>query len=309
MNLRQIELLRAVIKCETTIGAGRELGLSQPAVSNAIKHMETQVGFPLFERINNRLFPTPEALAIHRESEPIFCLHAALERRVKDLKDNKSGNIHLITTPPLGYSVIPSALQQFFVHHPKVRVSLDIKHFDNVLESVDNGLAELGFVMALTSVEPTLEAEIFFEGRMVCVMPPDHPLAARTEVTPADLVGERLIALDRDTRMGTIVRRAFAEAGQPFDFAVEVRYCHAACLLADSGVGVAVVDPLSPLCGKYADLIVRPFVPVCPVTASVVTSRKRPLSRTAKAFLREVRAIAGDVARQLDIAGMSGISG
>ena len=61
MNLRQIELLRAVVRCETTVRAAHELGLSQPAVSNAIKHLESQVGFPLFERVNNRLFPTAEA--------------------------------------------------------------------------------------------------------------------------------------------------------------------------------------------------------------------------------------------------------
>ena len=47
MNLRQIELLRAVVRCETTVRAAQELGLSQPAVSNAIKHLESQIGFPL----------------------------------------------------------------------------------------------------------------------------------------------------------------------------------------------------------------------------------------------------------------------
>src|ERR1700730_12318928 len=43
MNLRQIELLRAVVRCETTVRAAQELGLSQPAVSNAIKHLEGQL--------------------------------------------------------------------------------------------------------------------------------------------------------------------------------------------------------------------------------------------------------------------------
>jgi DNA-binding transcriptional LysR family regulator len=297
VNLRQLELLRAVIKCETTIGAGRELGLSQPAVSNAIKHLESQVGFALFERINNRLFPTSEARVLYRDSEPIFALHAALELKVLDLKENKTGHVRLVATPPLGYSVIPGALQRFLGRSPKVRVSLDIRHFENVLESVDNGAAELGFVLALDATDPMLDAEVFFEGRMVCVMRPDHPLAVKSVIVPADLASQPYIALERDTRMGTIVRQAFAQMQQPFDFAVEVRYCHTACLLADSGVGVAVVDPLSPLCGKYAELTVRPFEPASTVTASVVMSKKRPLSRPAKAFLREVRVIVGEIAK------------
>lgn len=299
MNLRQLELLRAVIKCETTTGAGRELGLSQPAVSNAIKHMEAQVGFPLFERVNNRLVPTSEAMSLYRDSDPIFSLHAALELKLQDLKENKTGHVRLVATPPLGYSVIPTALKQFLRRLPNIRVSLDIRNYENVLESVDNGTAELGFVMALDGEVPMLDTETFFDGPMVCVMPPDHPLARSSLIAPADIATATFIALERDTRMGRIVRGAFASVKEPFKFAVEVRYCHTACLLADSGIGVAVVDPLSPLCGKYANLAVRPFEPRLSVTASAIMSRKRPLSRPAKAFLKEMRVISGDVAKQL----------
>ena len=78
-------------------------------------------------------------------------------------------------------------------------------------------------------------------------MRPDHPLAQKQTIVPGDLRGEPFIALERGSKMGTIVRRAFAEAAEPFSFAVEVRYCNTACVLAASGVGVAVVDPLSPL--------------------------------------------------------------
>ena len=75
MNLRQLEILRAVIRHRTTVAAADELALSQPAVSNALKTMEAQAGFALFERVNNRLFPTAEAMALYKESEAIFaCL-------------------------------------------------------------------------------------------------------------------------------------------------------------------------------------------------------------------------------------------
>ena len=299
MNLRQLELLRAVIRCETTVRAGQELGLSQPAVSNAIKHLEAQLGFSLFERMNNRLFPTAEALSLYKDSEPIFAMHAALELKLQDLKANKSGHVRLIATPPLGYSVIPIALRRFLLKRPKVRVSFDVRRFENVLDSVDNGLAELGFVMGLGEPHPMLESERFFEGRMVCVARRDHPLAQKPVIRPADFRTHSFIALERGTKMGTIVRQAFAEAMEPFSFAVEVRYCNTACVLAETGVGVAVVDPLSPLCGNHPDLVVVPFEPVSPITASVVHSKKRPLSRPAQAFLRDVRIVAEEAAGNL----------
>jgi DNA-binding transcriptional LysR family regulator len=298
MNLRQIELLRAVVRCETTVRAAQELGLSQPAVSNAIKHLESQVGFPLFERVNNRLFPTAEARAIYLDSDPIFQMHAALEAKVQDLKENRAGHVRLIATPPLGYSVIPRALGSFLAKRPKMRVFFDVRRFEHVIDSVENGVAELGFVMGLNE-NRALNAEVFFSERMVCVMRPEHPLAQKNTIHPRDLVGVPFIALERGSKMGTIVRQAFAEAGEPFKFAVEVRYCNTACVLAESGVGVAVVDPLSPLFSGHYNLAIRAFEPAVQVSASVVSSRKRPLSRAAEAFLREVRVVVGEVAGKL----------
>ena len=96
MNLRQLEILHAVIRHRTTVAAADELALSQPAISNALKAMEAQAGFALFERVNNRLFPTTEAMALYKESDAIFALHAKLENRVRDLRECRSGHLSIV---------------------------------------------------------------------------------------------------------------------------------------------------------------------------------------------------------------------
>ncbi len=301
MNLRQIELFRAVVRCQTTVKAARELGLSQPAVSNAIKHLESQAGFPLFERVNNRLFPTAEARQLYQASDPISALHAAFEAKVQDLRDSRAGHVGIIATPPLGYGVVPAALRAFLLRRPKVRISFDVRRFESVVESVETGVAELGFVMGIED-DLGIEAETIFAGDMVAVMHHAHPLARLAAITPADLCAHQFIALEQGTRMGTILRRAFAQAGEPFRLSVEVRYCNTACVLARSGVGVAVVDPLSAVFGDHAELAIRPFRPASPVVASAIRSRKRPVSRLAEALLEEVRLAAAGTADRLGAA-------
>ncbi|KRE06706.1 transcriptional regulator [Bosea sp. Root381] len=298
MNLRQIELLRAVVRCETTVRAAQELGLSQPAVSNGIKHLEAQLGFPLFERVNNRLFATEEARALYRDSDPLFAMQAAFATRVTDLKENRAGHVRLIATPPLGYSVVPAALQLFLAKRPNMKVFFDIRRFENVIDAVDSGTAELGFVLGLGD-HRGLNSEVFFSENMVCAMRPDHPLAEKPVITPADLRSVPFIALERGTKMGTLVRQAFDKMAETYEFSVEVRYCNTACMLAEAGVGIAVVDPLSPLFAGRFKLATRPFEPASRVAASVVRSDKRPLSRAAEAFLREVRQVASGLAEKL----------
>ena len=72
INLRQLEVLRAVMRYRTTTGAAEELGMSQPAVSNAIRLAEAKLGFALFDRISNRLIPTSEAKMLFDDAEPLF---------------------------------------------------------------------------------------------------------------------------------------------------------------------------------------------------------------------------------------------
>lgn len=288
MTLRQLEILRAIFRYRTTVAAARQLGLSQPAISNALKTMEAQAGFALFERINNRLFPTREAQELHLEAEAIFTRHDLFEAKLRDLKESRAGHLRIVATPPIGYGIIPNALKRFLARRPQVHVFFDVRRYEGVVDSVESNLVELGFALGLQA-HVALETEAVFAADMVCVMPPGHPLARKTVVAASDLTPYPFIGLERGTRLGEAVRDAFNMAGTPFRCAVEVRYCNTACVLAQSGVGVAVVDPFSPTDGAKHDLVVRPFSPATRATAYAGWSKTRPLSRLAQAFLMEVR--------------------
>ncbi|WP_045392303.1 LysR family transcriptional regulator [Falsirhodobacter sp. alg1] len=300
MNLRQIEVLRTVIKCKTTVQAGRELGMSQPAVSNALKHLESQLGFPLFERVNNRLFTTEQARQLYAESEPLFENYKVFSERLEDLKLGRSESLRAYSSPPLGHSLIPLAMQRFFGRHKGVRTFYEIATFSQVLQNVDSGMADLGFVVGEVD-ETAFEVEQLFSQPIVCVMPPDSPLAELAVVRPWDLVGQPLISLDRNTGMGKTLRAAFQQEGAPLDFVAETRYCNTACILVQNKVGVAVVDALSAAAAMGESLVVRPFEPAHILTASAIYSKRRMLSKPATAFLREVRRSALDMSDRLSL--------
>ncbi|RZN10943.1 transcriptional regulator [Bradyrhizobium genosp. SA-3] len=288
MNLRQLEILRAVVRHRTTVAAAEELSLSQPAISNALKAMETQAGFALFERVNNRLFPTAEAMALYKESETIFALHAKLENRVRDLRECRTGHLSIVATPPLAYSIIPPALSDFLRRRPQTRMFFDVRRYEGIIDGLLSRVAELGFVLGF-SHHPGIAHEVVHTGEMVCVMPPQHPLADRAVITASDLVDLPFIGLERGTQLGEAVRASFASAGAPFQPTVEVRYCNTACVLAAAGVGASVVDPFSPHQAGSRELVIRPFLPKTPALAYMLWSEAEPLSRLARVFLEEVR--------------------
>ncbi len=126
LNLRQLQIFRELIQCQTTVSVAQSLGLSQPTVSNAIKHMESQLGFTLFERSGNRLAPTQEAMDIYRDSEPIFKMMLSFSKRLADVRDTRVGSLRLLATPPIANAVVPSALRSFKSTRPDVSVTFDV---------------------------------------------------------------------------------------------------------------------------------------------------------------------------------------
>ncbi|NPD66029.1 LysR family transcriptional regulator [Lichenicola cladoniae] len=290
MNLRQLEILRAIVRYGTTVATAQALGLSQPAISNAIKTMEEQVGFALFQRLNNRIYPTPEAKLLLSDAESIFETHKRLERRIHDLRTNRAGQLRIVATPPLGYGAVARAIREMQIKKPRVQTFFDVRSYSEVLDRIETHHSELGFVVGYKD-QAGLKSETLYRGEMVCVMRPDHPLASHAIVDVKALQKHRFIALERGTQLGNALRLVIDQAEDKFRSAVEVRAGLTACTLADAGVGVAVVDPLTASSSGKFSLVSRPFSPSIPISASVVWAESRSLSRLANLFVQEVRKI------------------
>ncbi|WP_164771469.1 LysR substrate-binding domain-containing protein [Mesorhizobium sp. M7D.F.Ca.US.004.03.1.1] len=285
MNLRQLEIFCTVMRCRTTIAASYELGLSQPAVSNAIKHFESMLGFTLFDRIGNRLVPTAEGQSIFQDAQPLHMMAAALNQKAKDLKDTKTGHLRVLSTRPLGDNIIPAAIARFMRGREKVNIYFDVQHMNNVIEAVESGYADLA--IALTPPpRPGLELSKLIDGRMVCALPEAHPLAQKQILSPIDLEHVPVIGLDPLSRLGSTVATAFHEAGVPFSPSLNVLQGAAACSLVSNGLGVAIVDEFSASSWVAEGLVIRAFEPSIAVHATLISLKDRPLTRLARKFVQ-----------------------
>src|SRR3954467_8016399 len=115
MNLRQLEVFRAVMQAGSITGAARALNISQPSVTGMIRHTEDVLKFHLFERIKGRLLPTPEARALYGEIEHIFDRVEVVDRLIGDLKDARVGTLDIVAIPALGINLLPSVIGEFMV--------------------------------------------------------------------------------------------------------------------------------------------------------------------------------------------------
>lgn len=283
LSLRLLEVFGTLMLHQTTVRAAEELGISQPSVSSAIKQLERQLGFALFERSKKRMIPTSDARSLFQEVEPMFGQLRSVESRVRDLRGGYVGKLRLMATPPLGHSIVPAALLTFLEGRPGVTVQYDVRRMENVIDAVAFGAADIGLCLGLDS-HPGVMVETMRTDRMVALMRPDHPLASHTVITPRDVAEHGFIGLDRASRLGFLVQTAFEAAGVAYTPRVEVRYCHTAAVLAHSGTGIAVVDSYTATFLPNMDLAIRAFDPMISVSACMLMRPGRPLSRLASEF-------------------------
>ena len=284
LSLRQLEIFGTLMMHRTTVETAAEIGVSQPAVSAAVKQLEADLGFALFERRGKRLHPTDEARSLFREIEPVFRQLGSVVTHARELRDGTEGVLRMIATAPLGNAVVPGALKRFLAARPNVTVQYDVARLDDVIEAVEIGAVEIGLALGLKS-HPAVSVRTLHETRMVALVPPAHPLAGAASVDPAAAAAHGFIGLDRVSRLGQLLQGRFVASDVEYAPRVIVRNCHTAAVLANAGMGLAVVDPFTASFLTNLDLVRRPFVPEIPIGACVLARPEATLSRVAEGFV------------------------
>jgi len=293
MNIRQLEVFRAVVQTGTTKGAAHILNVSQPAVSTMIQHTEDQLGLRLFERLRGRLVPTEEALLLFAESTPIFSLFDSLQKKVEDLRYGRGGSIRLAATPTLANSLVPCAAQRFYAKRPDVRISIDIRDREAIIRDVGRSVSEIGLLLEFQDY-PNLGCAPIHQSQLVCAIRRDHKLAEKECIHLSDLLDVYLVRLERGSVLGNLIDDKFDDIGDRPKWTVETRYCQSACALVQAGAAAAIVDAYVTIGAIYPDVVIRPLKPIIPVRSYVIYANDRPLSQLAKLMISELREIEPD---------------
>jgi len=283
MNLRQMEVFRAVMLAGGVSGAAELLHVSQPAVSKVLAQCARQLGFPLFTRVKGRLVPTPEARALQEEIESLWRGVQRVQDVTRNLASPRSGTLSLGVSASLAPYLVPRSLAVLAERFPGLQARMEILVTPILVEALQTKAIDIGVVL-LPNDHPNLVRVRSYECGFAFVAPPRHRLAKKRVVVPADLADERVIGSPPDTPYGQALLRAYGrEAGQ-LKVQVQVRSATSACWQAQAGGGVAVVDRAAVAGATFSDLAVRPFQTRERMPLAVMRNLYQPPSVVQEAF-------------------------
>lgn len=258
MNFRQLEVFRAMMDVGTTVGAAKQLDLSQPAISQHLSQLEAELGLVLFVRERGRLVPTEQALALYDDVAYAFEGFERVMNLAQTIRRHDVGILRIGTPFSMCEALLPRVVARVAEGHPNVRFAIEMGRYETLVSLVAARNVDLA-VLKLPIQHPGVSTLPLLDSESVCAMPADHPLAAKQRLDFTDMSGVPLIMLGRRTSWRHELEGIFRRGNLIPNVRLDTHSAGAACGFVAGGVGLAVVPEI--LGAQYVNrgIVLRPF--------------------------------------------------
>ncbi len=171
MTFRHLEIFMSVYQNQSITKASKELHISQPSVSLAIKELEEKYQTPLFDRMNRQIYPTKKAHLLYNHSLQIL---SSLENMENEMYEDHVENISFGCSVTMAQVFLPQLLKKLKMIYPTIHFHIIV----NNLEYIENLLLknELDFALIETTPLHQLKKIAFYQDELVIVVHQKHPL-------------------------------------------------------------------------------------------------------------------------------------
>ncbi|MEU0400154.1 LysR family transcriptional regulator [Streptomyces sp. NPDC006197] len=246
IEARHLRVLRAVAATGSFSAAARELGCTQPAVSQQMKALETSAGTPLLIRTGREMRLTQAGEVLVRHASGILAGLTAAEEEVAAIAGLRAGRVRLVSFPSGSSTLVPTALAALRAAHPGTRVSLVEAEPPRSIEMLREGDCDIALAFRYGAGQAEwddLVVRPLLADRLVGLVPEGHRLAGAGAVGIAELADESWIAGCPRCRRQLVDVCEDAGFTPRIDFATDDY--PAVVGLVGAGLGVAVLPELA----------------------------------------------------------------
>ncbi|MFC3205831.1 LysR family transcriptional regulator [Aquamicrobium soli] len=242
LKLRQLQVFREVLRTGSTRKAAVALGISQPAISQHVKQLETALDIRLFKRSSNRILPSKEAWELLRHVEVALTSLDRLEASIFSMKNEEKQRISIAAPAVFGFVTLPKVVATI-----RSKTSSSVRsisgNYGQVGEHVLSGRADLG-ISRLPLDSRLFEWAPIGSARNVCLFHPNHRFSKQSRVEAQDLAGETIVDIDPQFSAHQMNLNALHFAGVEPDVLVEYDSNGYEAGFVSAGLGVSITNEI-----------------------------------------------------------------
>jgi DNA-binding transcriptional LysR family regulator len=270
--------------------AAKRLHVAQPALSQNVRELEAELGIRLLDRTTRQVELTEGGREFQRAATKILEEVEIAVHRARDLGESRRGRITVAAPPLLAAVILPRAISDFRDRYPGVQIVLRDLRTDEIVEQVRNGEADCG-IGTFPPGEDDIARTVLTRDSFMLFCAQASEFGGRGEIGWADLKGQPLITLTRESGIRLLVELGFEAAELPLRPAFEVTQITTALALVEAGLGLAVLPAYAAAAAPsgmvVAKKLVRPNLSRDLVMISASERSASPAMTTFAAFLRK----------------------
>jgi DNA-binding transcriptional LysR family regulator len=291
VDLFQLETFLAVAEEKSFSRAAKRLHRTQPAVSQAVRNLEEELGELLLDRSSRHGTLTDAGRLLQEYAQELLNLRNEARQSLVELRQLQKGRLTIAANEYTSLYLL-QVLHEFRRVHPMIHIAIQRTLASKVPQQLQEHAAELGTV-SFRPEDPNLRSLVVYRDELAFVVPKTHPLAGSASVSIRQLGAEVFVAHNVPSPYRAKVLQAFARHKTPLHMDVEMPTIESIKKFVAMGNGVALVPGLT-----VEEEIARGELARVPVNElnferrlRIVYRRNATLSHAAQAFLQIVEGL------------------
>lgn len=280
MTIDALRCFCAVVDTGSFREAAARVYRSQPAVSQQIKSLERELGHVLLDRRTSA--PTAVGKILYERGKAILIAEESLREELADIDEAWSRELRVGSSDTVALHLLPDVVGAFSAKMPSTRLVIVSRSTAAVVAQVLSGAVDLG-VVTLPVSHPDLHEQALWDLTLTGVAPRGHALAGKARVTLKQFTSYPFLALEPETRTGSLIREYFRREDVEPHVALDSGSFEVIKRYVTEGLGVSIVPERIVGGGERLVKVRIPRLPVLRI--GVVWRRGAYHSRATRRFL------------------------
>jgi DNA-binding transcriptional LysR family regulator len=291
MDINQLEVFVTVARERSFSRAAEVLDRTQPAISQAIRRLESDLGETLFDRSSKDGTLTFAGQVLLEYAEQMLNLREHAETAMTEMRNLHHGKVTISANEHTVFYLLP-VIEEFRKRHPLIKIEVQRGVASRIPKQITAREVELG-VISFEPHDESLLAVSVFEDELVLIVSPNHALAGEKSVSIKRLGDEVFIAHNAPSPYRRQVIESFEKYKTALNISVELPSLEAIKLLVEKGIGIALVPRLTARAEIAAGRLCALSVTEMKLERqlNIIYRRSSELSHAAKAFLEVAKAM------------------
>ena len=291
MDINQLEVLVTVARERSFSRAAEVLNRTQPAISQAIRRLEGEIGEKLFDRSSKDGTLTFAGEVLLSYAKQILNLRQNAHQAITEMRNLQHGKVTISANEHTVFYLLP-VIEEFRKQHPLIKIEVQRGVASRIPKQITAREVELG-VISFTPNDESVRSTMVLSDELVLVVSPKHRFAGQTEVSIKELGSEIFVAHNAPSPYRQKVIESFEKYKTKLNIAIELPSLEAIKRLVARGVGVALIPRLTARAEVTAGILAELSVKEMKLERklNIIYRRNSELSHAARAFLKVAKEI------------------